>query len=107
VPELILSARPPYFIEDVGRWPSWLRWLGRHGPEIVWAGVFLKASHGYPVEQADVSGILYAWGDGIARGRDAGRLRAIDLHPTVTRLLGIEPGRPVDGAVADALLADP
>jgi hypothetical protein len=32
------------------------------------------------------------------------RVRAIDIHPTVMHLLGLESGRPVDGAVAQALL---
>jgi arylsulfatase A-like enzyme len=52
-----------------------------------------------------MSGILYAWGDGIAQGREVSSVRAIDVHPTVAHLLGIEPGRPVDGEVARALLA--
>jgi alkaline phosphatase D len=100
---LILSARPPYFIEDLEVWPAWARWLGRFGPEFVWAGFSLKATHGYPPESVDVDGILYASGRGIPRGRDLGRVRAIDLHPTVTRLLGLESGSPVDGeAIAAA-----
>jgi hypothetical protein len=32
------------------------------------------------------------------------RVRAIDIHPTVMHLLGLESGRPVDGVVAQALL---
>ena len=31
------------------------------------------------------------------RGREIKGARMIDVHPTVTRLPGIEPGRPVDG----------
>ena len=34
---------------------------------------------------------------GIAAGREVGHVRSIDLHPTVVNVLGIEPGRPVDG----------
>jgi hypothetical protein len=103
--DLVLSARPPYFIEDVARWPVWLRWLGDWGPEFMWARFSLKASHGYPPDVPGMAGILYAWGDGIARGREVERVRAIDVHPTVSHLLGIETGRPVDGEVARALLA--
>ena len=103
--DLILSARPPYFIEDVGRWPGWLHWLGDWGPETMWARFSLKASHGYPPDTPGMAGILYAWGDGIGPGREVASVRAIDVHPTVAHLLGIEPGRPLDGEVARALLA--
>jgi hypothetical protein len=49
-------------------------------------------------------GVLYAWGDGIAEGVEAEFVNAIDLHPTVTMLLGIEPGIPVDGSARRDLL---
>lgn len=104
VGDLVVSAHPPYFIEDVEAWPAWLRWLAYVGPDFAWAGLHLKASHGYPPDNPAVHGILYAWGAGVAAGREVSRIRAVDLHPTVTRWLGIEPGRPVDGSVAEALL---
>jgi arylsulfatase A-like enzyme len=103
--QLILSARPPYFIEDVGRWPGWLRWLGNWGPEFMWARFALQASHGYPPSTPGMAGILYASGAGVAKGREVASVRAIDVHPTVAHWLGIEPGRPVDGEIARALLA--
>jgi len=103
--DLIVSARPPYFIEDLDSWPSWLQWLGTWGPDVMWAGMSLKATHGYPPDVGGMHGILYAWGSGIARGTEVDRVRNIDVHPTVTRLLGIEPGRPIDGAVEPELLA--
>lgn len=106
VGDLIVSAHPPYFIEDLDTWPSWLRWLGDWGPEFLWAKVSLKASHGYAPSAAPVEGILYAWGSGIRAGHNVESLRAIDVHPTVCKLLGIEPGRPVDGAVATAALLE-
>jgi len=106
VGDLILSARPPYFMEDVGHWPWWARWLEDWGPELLWAEAVLKASHGYPPETPGVEGVLYAWGAGIAVGREVPAVRAIDVHPTVTHLLGIESGAPVDGIVARALLAE-
>jgi len=107
VGDLILSAHPPYFIEDTDRWPAWARWVGDYGPEFLWARFSLKATHGYPPDTPGMEGILYAWGSGIAEGRELRSARAIDLHPTVTQLLGIEPGRPVDGAVLGELLAEP
>ncbi len=106
VPELILSARAPYFMEDTDLWPAWLRWLGRWGPRLVWARPFLAATHGYPPDVEGMHGVLYAWGDGIARGRHLGRVRAVDVHPTAAALLGIRPGRPMDGRVVPGLLYD-
>jgi predicted AlkP superfamily pyrophosphatase or phosphodiesterase len=106
VPDLIVSAHPPYFIEDTERWPSWLQWLGSYGPQFLWARFSLKASHGYPPGTPGIEGILYAWGSGIRAGRELAHARAIDVHPTVAHLLGMEPGRPVDGHVVRELLAD-
>ena len=105
VGDLIISAKPPYVIEDRGQLPWFLRWVAWTGPELLDTGASLKASHGYPPDTPGVQGVLYAWGDGIGRGRQVERVDAIDIHPTVTALLGIEPGRPVDGTVATALLA--
>jgi hypothetical protein len=106
VPPLIISARPPYFIEDPQLWPWWLAWLGDWGPEFMWARLSLKASHGYPPQVPGMAGILYAWGAGIAAGRQVDAIDAVDLHPTVMHLLGIGPGQPVDGVVARGLLAE-
>jgi len=99
VAPLIVSAKPPYFIEDASQWPFGFRWLGRYGPEFPSAALFLKATHGYPPATPGMLGVLYLWGDGVAEGIYKAHVRAIDLHPTVAALLGIEPGRPVDGEV--------
>lgn len=104
--DLIVSAKPPYVVEDRGQLPWFARWLAWTGPELIDARSTLHASHGYPPETPGVQGVLFAWGDGIRAGNQVERVEAIDIHPTVTRLLGIEPGRPVDGRVASALLAD-
>lgn len=106
VPDLILSAHPPYFIEDVDRWPSWLHWLADWGPDSMWARFSLVGAHGHPPDVAGMHGIFYAWGAGIARARTVERVRAIDIHPTVAHLLGIEPGQPVDGRIERATLAE-
>ena len=105
VPALIVSAKPPYFIENIERWPSWLQWVGDYGPEFLYAGFNLKATHGFPPDTEGMQGILYAWGSGVARGRELGLVRAIDVHPTVARLVGMQPGQPVDGVAIEALLA--
>jgi predicted AlkP superfamily pyrophosphatase or phosphodiesterase len=102
--DLIVSARPPYVIEDRGQLPWFFRWLAWTGPELIDARSSLHASHGYPPGTPGVEGVFYAWGDGIRPGR-VERVDAIDIHPTVTHLLGIAPGEPVDGKVATAILA--
>lgn len=106
VGDVIISAKPPYFIEDISRWPRWTQWLGTWGPEFLWAGFALKATHGYPPDTPGVEGVLYAWGSGVAAGREVEPVRAIDIHPTVTRLLGINAGDNANGKVAAELLAE-
>lgn len=103
--DLILSARPPYAIEDRGQMPWFLRWLAWTGPALLPTGDALHASHGYPPDTPGVAGVLFAWGDGIRRGHQLARVDAVDIHPTVTHLLGIAPGDPVDGQIAFGLLA--
>ncbi|MEO8602404.1 MAG: nucleotide pyrophosphatase/phosphodiesterase family protein, partial [bacterium] len=104
VGDLIVSAKPPYVIEDRGQLPWFVRWLAWTGPAMIDARSSLHASHGYPPDTPGMQGVFYAWGDGVRRGNHLERVDAIDLHPTVTTLLGIEPGNPVDGHPIAALL---
>ncbi len=106
VGDLVVSAHPPYFIEDASRWPFFLRWLGTVGPDFLDTRGALKATHGYPTGTPGVEGILYARGSAFAAGREVGRVRAIDIHPTVMEVLDLQPGHPVDGATAADLLAE-
>jgi len=64
----------------------------------------VKASHGYPPATPGMAGVVYLWGDGVAAGIYKSHVRAVDLHPTVTALLGIEPGVPVDGELVRPFL---
>ena len=105
VGDLILSAKPGYAIEDRGQWPWFIRWLAWTGPVVVDASRSLKASHGYPPDTPGVHGLFYAWGDGIKKNHEVERIDAIDIHPTITTLLGIQPGKPVDGSVASEFLS--
>lgn len=104
VGDLILSAKAGYAMEDQGQYPWWLRWLAWTGPVLVDSTSTLPATHGHPPQNPGVHGVFYAWGDGVARGR-VDHVDAIDIHPTVTALLGIEPGQPVDGSPAGEVLA--
>ncbi len=63
VGELILSARPPYFVEAADAWPVWVRWLAYVGPDLLPSGAVISATHGYPAGTPGIEGILYARGD--------------------------------------------
>ncbi len=104
VGQLIVSAHPPYFIEDIEKWPWIFRWLRYVGPDSFPTSVWLAGMHGYHPGSAAVEGILYARGSAFEPGREVERVRAIDLHPTVFELLGVETSHPVDGEVARTLL---
>ena len=105
--DFIASARPGYGIEDRGMWPWFVRWLAWVGPELVNAEAALAAGHGYPPGTPGIEGVFYAWGAGIRNGQELGPIDAVDIHPTVTQLLGIASGEPLDGKVLSQLLADP
>ncbi len=104
LPELILSAYPPYFIEAQHRWPYWLRALGWVAPDHLWAEWWISATSGFVPRTPAMYGLVYVWGHGVEGGREAQALRVIDLHPTIAEVLGIEPGDPLDGRVANTLL---
>ncbi len=100
VGDLILSAHQGYYMVDPDLAPWYLRPLARFGRDIYpspFMGAGLVSAHGYPPDTPGIHGILYGWGSGLPRGREIKGARMIDVHPTVTRFLGIEPGRPVDG----------
>jgi len=98
--DLMLVAKPPYWVIGPEQFPWWANLLGvTH----LWPVTFtpftgsLKAMHGYDPNIVQMHGIFYAWGAGVAPGREIKRLDMIDLHPTVMSLLGLQPGKPVDG----------
>jgi hypothetical protein len=51
----------------------------------------------------EMHGIFFAWGAGIAKGVEIPALDTIDIDPIVVKLLGLEPGQPVDGKVVPAV----
>lgn len=66
--------------------------------------------HGHDPLLPEMGAVFRAWGDGVAAGATVETLRAVDLVPTVCRVLGIAPpvhadGRPLDGRAVEALLA--
>ena len=104
----MLLTHPPYYIVGPEAIPQWAGMLGINR---FWPAVFtpftggLKATHGYDPHVVEMHGIFYAWGSGIAKGKQIPRLDMMDIHPTVMRLLGLQPGKPVDGHVVQTMLA--
>jgi len=97
--DLLLVAKPPYWVAAPEDYPWWAELLGINH---IWPVIFtpfaggLKATHGYDPGVVQMHGIFYAWGAGVAP-HEIKRLDMIDIHPTVMALLGLQPGRPVDG----------
>ena len=100
---LVLSAYPPYFVEQESTWPFWLRALAAIAPDYLWAEYWRAATGGFVPRTPAMYGLLYAWGAGIVAGQEAQAMRTIDVHPTVAHLLGIPPGDPLDGRIATSL----
>jgi predicted AlkP superfamily pyrophosphatase or phosphodiesterase len=55
-------------------------------------------AHGYLNEDPDMDAVFVAWGAGIKSGAKLGRIRNIDVAPTIAHLLGLEM-KNVDGRV--------
>ena len=106
--DLMLVTKPPYYIAATDSLPWYAYWLGTSW---FWSDIFtpdfggLAASHGYDTSITEMHGVFYAWGAGIAQGKEIARVENIDVHPTVMQLLGLQPGQPVDGKVAAEVLA--
>jgi len=112
VGDLMLVAKPPYYVAPSSSLPWYAHLMGMTW---FWSDIFvpdegmggLKASHGYDPAIPEMHGIFYAWGAGIAPGKEVATLDIIDVHPMAMTLLGLQSGTPVDGkVVTDALSGD-
>jgi predicted AlkP superfamily pyrophosphatase or phosphodiesterase len=63
----------------------------------------VRGGHGYRPDHPDMGGIFYALGRGVPRGATLPPVRAIDVAPTVARLLGIDPPQSSEGEALEAL----
>ncbi len=60
-------------------------------------------THGYPNSDPELDGIFLAWGYGIRKGQQVGRVRNLDIAPTIAKLLNIEMPE-MDGRVLTEVL---
>ncbi len=63
-----------------------------------------RGMHGYRPDRETMHGVFHAWGAGLKPGSARERVRAIDIAPFVSQLLGIEPPRGSEGVVPADLL---
>ena len=56
-----------------------------------------KGNHGYPASNPDMQGLLILEGPGVPAGKAIPRANAVDVAPTLCRLLGIAPPPRADG----------
>jgi alkaline phosphatase D len=106
--DVMLVMKPPYYVAGSDSLPWYAHVMGMTW---FWSDIFtpeglggLKASHGYDPAIPEMHGVFYAWGAGVARGREIPQLDIIDVHPTAMSLLGLQPGNPVDGKVIGELM---
>jgi predicted AlkP superfamily pyrophosphatase or phosphodiesterase len=102
--DLMLSAKPPYYMFDRGFWPKHLRFGALIAQEEMTDKRF-AGMHGYPPDTPGVEAVFFARGAGIAAGAKLEGLRTIDVHPTIAALLSVKPGAPVDGEAFTRALA--
>ncbi len=93
--DIVVLTQPPYVFRRVSILQRALSRLGR-----------VQGGHGYAPDLPEMGGIFFALGRGIPSGARLGPVRAIDVAPTVTRLLGIEPPRDSEGRVILGLSAE-
>ena len=108
VGDLMLVTHPPYWMAGFELYPWWTKYIGL---DWFWPLTFtpftvhIAANHGYPPDLVtQMHGVFYAWGAGVHPG-EIRRLDQIDVHPTVMKLLGLQPGHPVDGLAVAAVSA--
>lgn len=90
--DVFVQAAPGYSLTDAFGQPAVL------GPAPVYGG------HGFPAEQPEMQALFLAVGRGIQSGVQAGPVHIVDLTPTVSYLLGLEPAKQPAGRVLDELI---
>jgi predicted AlkP superfamily pyrophosphatase or phosphodiesterase len=63
-------------------------------------------AHGYDPELPEMGGLFVAMGRGVAKGASMPPVHAIDVAPTIARLLGIDPPRNAEGRAIPGIGSD-
>jgi predicted AlkP superfamily pyrophosphatase or phosphodiesterase len=92
--ELILYPKPGYAFSATAT-----------GEEIVGPSINYGGTHGYRSDDPELDGIFLASGAGIRQGARIGRIRNLDVAPTIARLLDV-PLPQVEGRVLEEVLAN-
>ncbi len=92
MPDLILAAREGYTFSDATT-----------GDNLVTSSPAAKGAHGHLPSNPSLRGILVAWGARIRPGAKLPLANAVDVAPTVARLLGLRMEN-VDGRVLEEIL---
>lgn len=88
--DLLLLTHPPFMFSP----PSWSHALRLGLLRLVGRG---EGMHGYDPELDEMGGIFLALGREVPPGLRLGRVRAVDVAPTVAALLGIDPPAEAEG----------
>jgi arylsulfatase A-like enzyme len=88
--DLMITTEPPYLFASVN---TIEHWLWRLAYQFGWR----RGGHGYDSELDEMGGIFYAMGREVPGGRRLGEVHQIDVAPTVSRLLGIDPPAQAEG----------
>ena len=88
--DLVLVAEAPHYYSRAG---TLNKWLGR----LAHAFGGDRGTHGYAPDQPDMAGILYMLGRGVEQGSTLDAVSNLDIAPTVSRLLGIDPPADCEG----------
>lgn len=83
--DFVITTVPPYTLSEADSLlAKALVWIS---PIMGWTA----GSHGYDPALPDMGGIFFALGNGVSKGKKLDDVHQLEVAPTVTRLLGIEP----------------
>jgi predicted AlkP superfamily pyrophosphatase or phosphodiesterase len=88
--DLFLLTEPPYVFASVN-------FAQELFARIAFPFGWRRGGHGYEPHLDDMAGIFFAIGRGVPGGRRLGRVHQIDVAPTVSALLGIDPPAQAEG----------
>lgn len=104
VGDLLLITRPPYAFQgpeimkpDVAAFAENTSGPAIYEPKQKW----FHSMHGFKPDVEAMHAIFYAWGAGVAAGKNLPRVEMIDVAPTVLHLMGLNPGQDSDGKAID------